>query len=379
MIQGKDIHTIRQEVDRIDREILDLVNRRAEMALEIGRSKRTTGRPIADRSREMEVLASAAANNPGPLPEESIRHIFTEIISGCRRIQGLTRVCYLGPEATFTNTAAIQFFGRSTEMVPLETIRDVFREVEAGRADYGVAPVENTIEGGVGVTLDCFLDSGLKICGEICLGISHVLMSATATATDIKRVYSHPQALAQCREWLARRLPGVELIHASSTGAAAKKAEEESGSAAVGGEMLAERYNLNILERDIQDRSVNLTRFFVLGREDCARTGRDKTSIWFTAPHRPGALYDCLKYFSKQQINMTRIESRPGSEVPWEYVFFLDFEGHISDEPVAEALSRLGDSVERVRVMGSYPAAVNLDSATSAINTGVLARFQREK
>lgn len=356
-MNGLKIDKLRNGIDRIDREILDLLNKRAEIALEIGELKREDGIPTADRTRELEIIARLTDMNKGPMPDKAIGSVFTEIISACRALQSPVKVCFLGPEATFSHAAAMEGFGRSAKFIPLESISDVFREVESGRADYGVVPVENSTEGTVGLTLDHFINTTLNICGEVCLGISHALLSNSEEASAIERIYSHPQALAQCRDWIKKTLPAAEVMAAPSTAAAAVQAVKDSKSAAIGAEMLAEKHGLKVLARDIQDRPLNLTRFLVLGREECPNTGSDKTSIWFVAHHQPGSLFECLKHFADQNINMTRIESRPSNQGPWEYVFFLDFEGHILDEPVRTALERLSASVERVRIMGSYPMA----------------------
>ena len=354
---GKEIKVLRAEVDRIDREILDLLGRRAAIAMDIGELKRSLGLPVCDPAREQEIIASLCRLARGPMPPGMVKHIFTEIMGACRALQGPTRICFLGPEATWSHVAAQAYFGRSARFLPRESIVEVFQELERGRADYGVVPVENSMEGGVNQTLDQFVTSGLKICGEMYLRISQTLLSISGEKDRIERVLSHPQALAQCRTWLVKHLPKAELVETASTAFAAAQASEDPKAAAVGGALLAERYGLKEAARDIQDRTINLTRFLVIGPNACEPTGRDKTSIWFAAPHNPGSLEKCLKPFSETGINMTRIESRPAGQGAWEYLFFIDFEGHIQDEAVRRAMKDLGECAERMKVLGSYPRA----------------------
>jgi chorismate mutase/prephenate dehydratase len=353
----KKLFEYRKLIDQLDSEILERLSKRADYAVQIGEIKRETGLELLDPARERQIINQLTDSNPGPLPAEAIQNIFVEILSACRQLQADLTVCFLGPKATFTHVAALKYFGQSAQYQPRESISDVFREVETGRADYGVVPVENSNEGAVNVTLDRFMESNLKACGEICLPVSQSLLSKAETLDQIDVVYSHPQALAQCREWLARGRPGASLVATASTAVAAGRSATEMNAAAVGSELLADLYGLRVLARDIQDRPVNLTRFLVLGRKEAPPTGRDKTSVWFVAEHKPGALYGSLKHFADLGVNMTRIESRPNGERPWEYVFFLDFEGHREDENVKELLKRLEESSSRLKIMGSYPMA----------------------
>lgn len=348
---------IREGIDRVDRDILKLIEDRVNLAREAGELKKKLELPMIDLARERQVISEILAQAGGKISGEALKRIFTEVISACRSVQESTRVCFLGPEATFTHVAAMDFFGRSATYLPMDTIHEVFRKVESGRVDFGVVPVENSTEGTVGLTLDQFTTSNINICGEICLKVSQALLTNAKRMTDIRRVFSHPQALAQCRGWLSKNLPQASLEMTSSTGAAAGKAAEDPKFAAIGGEILAERHGLGVLANDIQDKALNITRFFVLCRSSCSRTGRDKTSLWFTAPHRPGSLHECIKPFADCGVNLTRIESRPGDEGPWEYVFFLDLEGHIEDENVKKAIEQLKMGVEKVRIMGSYARA----------------------
>ncbi|MFC1834082.1 prephenate dehydratase [Thermodesulfobacteriota bacterium] len=353
----KPILLVRDQIDSIDKEIVKLLGQRAQCALEIGKAKQEAGIPRFDPARERAVISGRVNGHGGPLPKAALKFIFTEIISACRELQAPTSVSCLGPEATFSHLAAQEYFGQSCTFLPRDSIADVFREVERGQADYGVVPVENSSEGAVGLTLDQLAVSELKICGEICRKISHALISREKDLADIKHVLSHPQALAQCRGWLARHLPGIPTVQMSSTSAAAKRALEESGTAALGSDMLAWRYGLEVLARDIQDWSQNMTRFLVLGKGECPATGQDRTSIVFATPHRPGALANALTFLADYNINLTRIESRPSKETPWHYVFFIDFDGHISDDPVKAAMEKLARSVEKLKLLGSYPVA----------------------
>ena len=351
------IDGLREKIDQIDRDLIQLLSQRAACALAIGPLKQSLGLPTFDAGREREVMDALLAHNDGPLTNSALNYIFTEIISACRALQCPTKVAYLGPEATFSHTAALDYFGRSSTLLPRDSIVDVFREVESGQADFGVVPVENSTEGAVGLTLDQLATSDLSVCGEILLPVSHALMSRTTDLDMIESVYSHPQALAQCFGWLAGNLPGRAIVQTPSTAAAAKRAVQESGSAAVGSEMLARLYGLEVLSRNIQDRSVNLTRFLILGRAQNRMTGKDKTSLLFTARHQPGSLLAALKPFAKQGINLTRIESRPSKDKPWTYIFFVDIEGHLSENPVKAALDELSDCVDNLKILGCYPKA----------------------
>jgi chorismate mutase / prephenate dehydratase len=350
-----EIVKLREEINRIDRELIQLLGKRAQAAREIGSHKQANGLATFDAGREREVMNALMRRNTGPLPDAALTYIFTEIISACRALQRPTRVAFLGPEATFSHIAALEHFGRSSDLMPRESIVDVFREVESGQADFGVVPVENSSEGAVGLTLDQLVSSDLKVCGEILLPVSHALMSRESDISKIEAVFSHAQALAQCFGWIAGNLPGRSIISMSSTAAAAKRAAGESGGAAVGSEMLARLYGLEVLSRNIQDRSVNITRFLIIGRVSNQKSGNDKTSILFDTPHTPGALLSALIPFADQGINLTRIESRPSKELPWEYIFFVDIEGHISDKPVQVALEKLKACVHKFKVLGSYP------------------------
>lgn len=361
MTEDKRIASLRDEIDTIDSQLIELLCRRAACAAEIGQAKRSNGIPTLDLCREADVIKTAVSNNVGPLPDLAMRRIFTEIISACRALQSPTRVSYLGPEATFSHMAAVEHFGKSCDFQARNTIVDVFRDVESGQAEFGVVPVENSTEGAVGLTLDQLAVSNVKVCGELFLPVSHALMSRETDARNIQTVLSHPQALAQCFGWVTRNLPGTTTVEMPSTAASARRAAEEPRTAAVGSVMQARYYGLNVLARDIQDRAENLTRFFILGAGKCRRTGKDKTSILFTTPHQPGALRRALTPFEESGINLSRIESRPSKERPWDYIFFVDFEGHLADPPVKATLETLKGCAEKLKILGCYPQGLVLN------------------
>ncbi len=369
MIEDKRIASLRDEIDTIDTQLIDLLCRRAACAEEIGQAKRSNGIPTLDVCREAEVIKSAAARNTGPLPDLAMRRIFTEIISACRALQSPTRVSYLGPEATFSHMAAVEHFGKSCDFQARNTIVDVFRDVESGQAEFGVVPVENSTEGAVGLTLDQLAVSSVKVCGELFLPVSHALMSRETDAAKIEMVLSHPQALAQCFGWITRNLPGTATVEMPSTAASARRAAEEPRTAAVGSVMQARYYGLNVLARDIQDRAENLTRFFILGAGQCRRTGKDKTSILFATPHQPGALRRALTPFEESGLNLSRIESRPSKERLWDYIFFVDFEGHLADAQVKATLDALKGCAKKLKILGCYPQGRVLDGRSLTATT----------
>lgn len=351
------INEIRKEIDRIDKELVDLINKRAECAIGIGKQKDDKSESIFAPEREIQVLSKVLAQNTGPLADKTIAAIYREIISACRALEKPITVSYLGPAGSYTHIASIQRFGDSTDFAPVETIPDVFDMVERKEANYGVVPVENSTEGIVSHTLDMFLISDLRIIAEIFAPISHNLLSAGTELSQIKRVYSMPQAIAQCRNWLRMHLPGVEVLEVSSTSKAAQLCHGFPSSAAVASSLAAREYGLNIIEEAIEDNPHNRTRFLVMGYSKPQPSGRDKTSIVFSVPHKSGSLYKALSIFDDEKINMTMIESRPTKQMPWEYVFFIDVQGHEKDEPVQRALAKLGEQAQFVRVLGSYPEA----------------------
>ena len=352
---------LREEIDRIDETILELLIERAKLAKEIGRIKTKEGLEIHVPERERQILERILEKNRGRFPEQALIRIYREIISACLSLEKPLKVGYLGPKATFTHQAALEHFGISAKYIPLATIRDVFEEVERGNIDYGVVPVENTIEGVVNYTLDMFLTTlAVKIVGEIIIPVAQHLLSLAEDITDIKKVYSHPHALAQARGWLDKHLPWAQRIEVESTAKAAEIALEDETAAAIASEAAATVYNLNILAKNIQENLNNLTRFLVIGKKTLKMTGKDKTSLLFAVKDEAGALYKALEPFYKYNVNLTKIESRPSKEKSWDYVFFVDLEGHIDEENVKKALQELKNRTKMVRILGSYPSALEL-------------------
>jgi chorismate mutase/prephenate dehydratase len=352
-----DLDEWRTRIDEIDRQLLGLLSQRAQLALEIGRAKLEAGRPVFVPGREQEILEELTRLNPGPLSSLAIRAIWSEILSASRSLQRPFRVAYFGPAGTNTHVAAVRQFGASAEYVPLRGIADVFTEVERGRAEVGVLPIENSTEGVVNHTLDGLIDSELSICGEVLLEIHHHLLSRASELSEVKRVVSHPQALGQCRQWLDQHLAGAEVVETASTGAAAEQAVLDPSVAAVASDLAARIYGLPILRERIEDSAHNLTRFVVVGRQAAGRTGRDKTSILFAIRDEVGTLYRILEPVANARLNLTRIESRPTRRRPWEYVFFVDFEGHRDDPVTQGVLAAVRERCLFVKVLGSYPAA----------------------
>jgi chorismate mutase / prephenate dehydratase len=357
-----DLAAIRQEIDSIDARIHTLLNDRARLAQQVGISKTAGGRAVDfyRPEREADVLRKALERNHGPLRDEEIARLFREIMSACLAQQEPLKVAFLGPEGTFTQAAVQKHFGSSVRALPLPAIDEVFREVEGGIADFGVVPIENSTEGTVNHTLDMFLRSALKICGEVELRIHHHLMGRMAGLADVKRVCAHPQALAQCRGWLDEHLSDIERIAASSNAEGARRARDERGTAAIASRAAAEIYGLSLLADEIEDRSDNTPRFLVIGRKLFSPSGADRTTLLVSASGTddPGALFRLLEPFAEHRINMTRIESRPSHKRKWDYVFFMDVEGHVSDVPLAKALASLEKRASLFKVLGSYPRAV---------------------
>jgi len=344
----------RKAIDSLDEQIVRLLNDRTRHVLEIGSLKLKHGEEIYAPHRELAVLQRVAKLNKGPITEESLRAIYREVMSSALSIEKSMTIAFFGPEATFTHQAAIRRFGASLRYAAQKTISDVFAEVSRNRADYGVVPVQNSTEGVVTHTLDMFVDSDLKIVAQMVMPIQQCLI-ARFSRKQIKKLYSHPQPLAQCRNWIQNNLPHVEIVETSSTTRAADLASKEKNTAAIASALAAERYKLNILEADIQDSSSNMTRFFVLGRQCSPPTGRDRTSIMFSIADKVGALHGALAPFRRFKLNMTKIESRPSKRKAWEYFFFVDCDGHYEDRRVADAIAELGRECNFVKVLGSYP------------------------
>jgi chorismate mutase/prephenate dehydratase len=344
----------RKAIDKLDERLLELLNERTQHVLAIGEIKTKAGEEIYAPHRELAVLQRLAKLNKGPISSESVKAIYREIMSSALSLEKSMTIAYFGPEATFTHQAAIRRFGASLRYSPQKTITDVFAEVGRNRADYGVVPVENSTEGVVTHTLDMLVDSDLQIVSQIVMPIQQCLLS-NAQRRSIKKLFSHPQALAQCRTWLQNNLPHVEIIEASSTTRAAELASQEANAAAIASSLAAERYNLRILEADIQDNTSNITRFLVLGRQCSPPTGHDRTSIVFSIAHQVGALHSALAPLRRYKINMTKIESRPNKRKAWEYYFFVDCDGHVNERKLARALQDLAKYCKFLRVLGSYP------------------------
>ena len=345
---------IRKRIDELDQKIIELLNDRTKLVLDVGRMKEQSGSSIYAPEREAQVYQKIQDAAKGPLSKEALKAIYREIMSASIALEKPVCIAYFGPEATFTHLAAISKFGASVNYVPLPNIYSVFTEVEQNRADYGVIPVENSIEGGVTHSLDMFIESDLKICSEIFFEISHHLMSNSALK-DVKRIYSHPQVFGQCRNWIKNNMPRAELIDTSSTTAAAKRAQSEDGAAAIASKLAATLYNLPVLMDNIQDFSQNVTRFLVISRQMPPPTKKDKTSILVSIRDKVGALYEMLDPIRKAKVNMTKIESRPSKKKAWEYYFFIDFEGHADQPRFRKMLDKMEERVKFLKILGSYP------------------------
>jgi chorismate mutase/prephenate dehydratase len=346
----------RQAIDQLDHRIVELLNERTAHVLEIGAIKIKNGEEIYAPHRELAVLERICKLNKGPITNESLRAIYREIMSSALALEKSMSIAYLGPEATFTHQAAIKKFGSSLGYAPQKTIADVFNEVSKGRADYGVVPVENSTEGVVTHTLDMLVDSDLKIVAQIILKIQQCLVS-NSKKEQVTKLYSHPQALGQCRGYVSKHLPAAEIVETSSTTRAAELARDEKGAGAIASSLAAEKYGLKIVELDIQDNSINATRFLVLGRQCSPPTPKDRTSLMLSVADEVGALHRALAPFSKNKLNMTRIESRPNKRKAWEYFFFVDCEGHYENQKVARAIKEIEKECNFVKVLGSYPNA----------------------
>jgi chorismate mutase / prephenate dehydratase len=346
---------LRKAIDRIDDQLLELINNRLQLVKDVGQIKADSGRQVLDSTREGEVFNRLLSLNQGPLNEQVLRHLFTQIMAASRQLQSPHRVTFLGPEATFTHIAAMSHFGHSVEYVPQPSIQDVFTEVEKGSCHYGVVPVENSIEGAINHTLDLFFESELKICAERYQPISHDLLCKNGTLQSIKKVYSHPQAFAQCRRWLQKYLPQAVQEECRSTADAARRAVQEPETAAIASSEAAHMYQLEVVASRIEDIARNTTRFLVIGRDEVHRTGEDKTSLMFVTTHVPGALYKALQPMAASGINMVKLESRPTKHENWSYFFFADVEGHIEDSVIRGTIEEMKSICLFLKFLGSYP------------------------
>jgi chorismate mutase/prephenate dehydratase len=356
--RNESVDALRKKIDQIDEKIVALLNDRASLAQKIGHSKSLNHQEVYVPNREKEVLHRVSQLSNGPLPEHAIRAIFREVISASRALEAPIKVAYLGPEATFTHAAAREKFGSSAALKPAATIAEVFEEVGQGRAVFGVVPIENSSEGVVAHTLDLLVETEVKICAELFLDIHHCLLSRSGETDGIRRIVSHPQALAQCRRWLERNFPRVEIEEVASTAQAALMAAADSTVAAISSSVAREVYGLRVVATNIEDYSHNITRFLVIGAQDSRASGADKTSLVFSVKDEPGVLHRMLEPFAKSRINLTKIESRPIKDKPWEYMFFIDFKGHKDEGRVKRAIQNLEKNCLFLKILGSYPSGI---------------------
>jgi len=350
------LKNFREQIDRLDDELLRLVNQRAALAQQIGHLKENG--VVLRPEREAQVLRRLQAANVGPLSNDAIAALFTEVMSQCRALEAPLSVAYLGPQGTFSELAALKRFGSAVQGQPCATIDDVFRAVESGAAHYGMVPVENSTEGAIGRTLDLLMQSSLQVCGELMLPIHQCLLAQAGDLSSIKSVYSHPQSLAQCQDWLNANLPRAARIPAASNAEAARLAAENLHTAAIAGSHAAAHFGLEVCVENIEDDAKNTTRFLVLGKQQVAASGKDKTSLVLSAANRPGAVHELLAPLAKNGVSMTKLESRPSGSGLWEYVFYMDIEGHQSDVKIASALAELKQVAAFLKILGSYPVAV---------------------
>ena len=361
---GDTMQELREKIEQTDREIVRLLNERAAVSVEIGKTKRADGREVYDPSREAVVYRHLEEFNDGILSEAALRGVFREILSASRFLQTPTTVAFLGPEASFSHQAALAHFGGGIAAVPTATIPEVFDKVERGKGQWGIVPVENSAEGSVKTTLDRLISTPLTIRAEVYLRVRHCLLASCDDLDAIRKVYSHPQALAQCQVWLRTNLPGIPLVEVDSTAGAARRVKEDKRAAAVASFLAAETYGINILAEGIEDNPGNTTRFLVIGQKPGEKgggiTGRDKTSILFGTPHVPGALQRALAPFADAGLNLLRIESFPMRDRMWEYLFFADFAGHAAEQKTEECLAELRNRTAFLKVLGSYPRGEEL-------------------
>ena len=353
------LEDLRNRIDKIDQQLVELLNERARVVIEIGKLKSKTDAPIYAPDREKQVLTKVKSANKGPLPDRTLVAIWRELMSGSFALERPLRVAYLGPQGSFSHTAAMLKFGQSVEYEPLTDIRSIFNEISRGHSDLGLAPVENTTGGGVIETLDALIDTDVKVCAEVLMTIHHNLL-ANCALEQVEKIYSKPEVFAQCRNWLSATFEEAKTIPVASTAKAAQMAAEEAGTAAIGSRIAAELYGLKIVCENIEDIANNITRFLVVSREDAKPTGEDKTAILFSTAHKAGALADVLAVFKEHGINLTNIESRPSKKREWEYYFFVDFLGHRTEERVQTGLEEARQHCLQLSVLGSFPRATEL-------------------
>ncbi len=349
------VEKLRKDIDKIDNEILNLLNKRSHIVLDIAHIKRNEKAKFYSPERERQILERLTALNQGPFPNETLKVIYREILSASLSLEEPLRVSCLGPLATFTHLAALRHFGSSALFMPVESIKDVFDAVEKGKAEFGVVPIENSNEGVISYTLDLFIDSELKVSAEVMLEITHNLLSLSGDRADIRKVYSFSPATAQCRRWMQTNLSGVPVVEATSTAKAAELASADEEAAAIASDLAAKIYNLKFVEKNIEDSRQNFTRFLVISKEFPQQSGRDKTSIMFTLKNKPGSLYNSLEPFKKAKVNLTKIESRPSKRKAWEYIFFADMEGHIENKKLRKAIDAVMENCLFLKILGSYP------------------------
>lgn len=358
MSRNESVDALRKKIDQIDEKVVKLLNDRASLAQKIGQTKSLGKEEIYVPNREKEIFQRISELNRGPLSEQAIRSIFREVISASRSLEAPLNIAYLGPEATFTHVAAREKFGSSAKLVPMASIADVFQEVVQQRADYGVVPIENSTEGVVTHTLDLLVESDVNICAELYLKVHHCLLSRNGRREDIQRIVSHPQALAQCRRWLTSHFPNVKVDEVASTAQAAVMAAENQTVAAIASGLAKDFYGLEVVEASIEDHASNFTRFLVIGKQRVGPSGGDKTSLVFSVKDEVGVLHRMLDPFAKSRINLTKIESRPLKNKPWEYMFFIDLKGHRDEGRVHRAIRKLERDCDFIKVLGSYPSGI---------------------
>lgn len=349
------VEKLRKEIDEIDNTILTLLNKRSNIVLDIAHIKRNENAKFYSPERERQILERLTTLNKGPFPNETLKVIYREILSASLSLEEPLKVACLGPLATFTHLAALRHFGSSAQFIPVESIKDVFDTVEKGKADFGVVPIENSNEGVISYTLDLFIDSELKVSAEVLLEITHNLLSLSGDRSKIKKVYSFSPATAQCRRWIQQNLAGIPVVEATSTANAAELASRDEDAAAIASDLAAKIYNLQFIERHIEDSRQNYTRFLVISKDFPKESGHDKTSIMFTLKNKPGSLYNSLEPFKKAKINLTKIESRPSKRKAWEYIFFADMEGHIENKKLRKAIDAVKENCLFLKILGSYP------------------------